>query len=170
VIDLHAPLGEDELEELDNLLLNRRGHEDEEDDPDRDEGVFEIAGLDGFLTAIVSSPDVILPSQWLPVLWGEAEPVWESAADCERSIGLILRHMNGIAGTLMECPDEFEPIVYERTVDGTTHTIVDEWCTGYMLAQSLVSESWEAAAPDSLGMLGPIALFGTEEGWEVLEA
>ena len=44
-------LSEAEIEALDNFLLYRTDEED--DDPDRDEGIIGISELDGFLTAIV---------------------------------------------------------------------------------------------------------------------
>lgn len=51
----HSPLTEDELQELEDFLLSE----------DMPENIMDIAGLDGFLTAIVCSPTVIMPSEWL---------------------------------------------------------------------------------------------------------
>jgi Uncharacterised protein family (UPF0149) len=37
--------------------------------------------LDGFFTALVIGPELVLPSQYLPVVWGTADsegPVWDS--------------------------------------------------------------------------------------------
>ena len=33
-----------------------------------------LSDLDGFLTGIVVGPELILPSEWLPVIWGGQEP------------------------------------------------------------------------------------------------
>ncbi len=38
---------------------------------DAPENCMMISDLDGFLTGVLCSPDLILPSEWLPVVWGE---------------------------------------------------------------------------------------------------
>ena len=66
--------------------------------------------MDGLFTALVSGPISAVPSQWLPVVWGDFEPVWGSQAELEEIFTLMVRHMNGIVHFLMESPEEFEPI------------------------------------------------------------
>jgi yecA family protein len=86
--DLSIPLSEAELDELTEILLARF---DEDSEPvDGDEGVLDVSELDGLLTAVVSSPVTILPSQWLPVLWGDFPPVFETEAEVERVFSLML--------------------------------------------------------------------------------
>jgi yecA family protein len=36
-----------------------------------------LSDLDGFLTGILVGPDLIMPSEWLPHVWGGEEPVFE---------------------------------------------------------------------------------------------
>jgi uncharacterized protein len=169
MMDLQTPLSERELADLDELLLHRPGHAEDDIDSDRDEGIIDVSELDGFMTAIVSGPDMITPSQWLPLVWGEVEPIWDSIRAGERAIGLMMRHMNGIAGTLLECPDEFEPVFLERTVDGETQVVVDEWCSGYVQGMMLSADAWADEAPESYELLHPIFLFGSDRGWAIAE-
>jgi len=59
--------------------------------------------LDGYLAAIVIGPITLLPSQWLPGIWGPSEddaPRYESMEQVQRILELIMRHMNGIAWAL----------------------------------------------------------------------
>ena len=37
-----------------------------------------LSDLDGFLTGIAVGPELILPSEWLPVIWGGDEPVFDT--------------------------------------------------------------------------------------------
>jgi len=37
-----------------------------------DDSILDVSELDGLLTAIVSGPNMIMPSQWLPDIWGAA--------------------------------------------------------------------------------------------------
>lgn len=58
---LTQTLSDKELDELDNFLMSDTTPEE----------VMDISMMDGFLTAIVSGPDTIMPSEWLPLVWGD---------------------------------------------------------------------------------------------------
>ena len=133
-------LNEAELDHLNQFLLDRIP-EDADDDytEDTDEGILDVSELDGFFTAVVSSPVMIPPSQWLPAVWGEYEPEWESEKEFENIFTLLMRHMNDIATTLMEQPEYFEALFQERVVKGKTYAIVDEWCEGYLRGVALAA-------------------------------
>lgn len=159
--DLFSPLTEQEYEELDEFLLSL----------DNDEGIFCVSELDGFFTAVVSGPEMIAPSQWLPMIWGddEAAPEWESEKAFERIFGLLIRLMNSISATLMEEPMEFEPCFLETIVEGESCAIVDEWCEGYMKAVALHPEGWAEMPMAYEDYLAPMLMFTTDEGWDQLE-
>jgi len=161
--DLSTPLSEAELAELDEALLNRF---DEDMEPvSGDEGITDVSELDGLLTAVVSSPVMIMPSHWFPVVWGDYPPVFETDAEVERVFSLMIRHMNGIAATLMNSPEDFEPLFEYREVDEREFTIVDEWCEGYTRGIELASDlgaSLDAAAEE---WLIPIRAFTEAADW-----
>lgn len=167
---LSQPLDDDELAQLDDFLLNRL----DDDTSDRiaavggDEGILDVSELDGLLTAIVSGPNVVLPSRWGPALWGMEEYTWDSVDQAQRILNLILRHQNSIADLLIHDPRSFEPMFLEREADGKTYVIVDEWCFGYMRGVTLDAKAWEV--PDTVDALQAIRLWGTEEGWKQLES
>jgi len=161
--NLFSPLNDEEIEQLDRFLLERI--DDDADTEGKDEGVVDISELDGLFTAIVSGPEIIQPSRWLPAVWGDFEPAWESNNDFESLLLLMVRHMNDIAATLMERPADFEPIFLEREVEGKTYTIVDEWCEGYMRGVALAAELWNAGGRQMTVLLTPIRAFTSETGW-----
>ncbi|MBT8429461.1 MAG: UPF0149 family protein, partial [Gammaproteobacteria bacterium] len=158
--DLNQPLDDDEIEWLREFLLDRI--DDDADTEGRDEGILDISELDGFLTAVVSGPVTVLPSQWIPQVWGDFEPVWEREHDVQKVMTLLMRHMNAIAVMLMEQPGDFEPIFLERSYEGKTYTIVDEWCEGYMRAVALAADRWELDASEMRELLAPIKVFQGE--------
>lgn len=160
---LFEPLNDDELDWLDRFLLERIT--DEEGAVGKDEGVLDISELDGFFTALVSGPESIPPSRWLPALWGDCVPVWETAEEFERVMSLLLRHMNDIASVLMESPADFEPMFLERTVEDKVYTIVDEWCEGYVRGISLAAEAWGEGGLEMDILLAPIRGFSSETDW-----
>ena len=167
---LSEPLDDEELKQLDEFLLTRIDAEasDRIAAAGGDEGILDVSELDGFLTALISGPNVIVPSRWLPAVWGVEEPIWESADQFQAIFGLIVRHQNSIAAMLLHDPQAFEPMFGEREVKGTTYFIVDEWCRGYMRGVSLDTYAWSGADVEQL--LRPIRLWGTEEGWRRIDA
>lgn len=153
----------EEINQLDRFLLDRI--DDEVDTEGKDEGILDLSELDGFFTALVSGPMVILPSHWLPVAWGDFEPTWDGVDDFEIIVSLMMRHMNGIVSMLMEQPQDFEPIFLERAVEGKTFTIVDEWCEGYLRGVALAADAWNTGGLEMGLLLTPIRAFTGETAW-----
>lgn len=157
------PLTDDEFEELDSFLLDVEGVDESMD----------ISMLDGFFAAILSGPKNILPSEWLCWVWdterGEDSPVYESLEHAQRIMGLLMRYMNQVAATLIETPEDYEPLLMENPNDGHPLPIIDEWCTGYMKGVSLDAAGWLTVTVGHPDWLSTIILYGTEEGWEQLK-
>jgi uncharacterized protein len=161
--DLSEPLSEEELDWLDEFLLYRI--DEDADCEGKDEGVIDIAGLDGLLTAVVSGPVVVPPSIWLPAIWGDFQPIWESEKVFSSILNLFVRHMNSISSLLMSQPDAFEPLFYERSVKDKTYTIFDEWCEGYMRGVALAADAWDRNSIEMKILLAPIAAFTREQNF-----
>lgn len=158
-----GPLTDEEIEELDQFLSNAEGIEESMD----------VSMLDGFLTAIVSGPKTIMPSEWMRWVWdmerGEDTPAFKNQAQAQRIIGLMMRYMNDIARTLQQAPDEYEPLLMENPNHGDPIPILDEWCMGYMKGVQLDPEGWLLVTVGKPDWLSTIILYGTEDGWEVLD-
>ena len=60
-MEYNLPLnGSIDLDALDDYLMSDHAPDDR----------MGLSDLDGFLTGIVVGPELILPSEWLPVIWG----------------------------------------------------------------------------------------------------
>ena len=103
---LDEPLTDTELDELEGFLASDAVPED----------CMDLEMLDGFLAAIVSGPESVQPSEWLPQVWSDggrsATPAYGNSGDAQRIMALILRHMVGIQRTLGESPTRFKPLLY----------------------------------------------------------
>jgi len=161
--DIFESLSEEELEWLDHFLLYRI--EDDADCEGKDEGVLDVSELDGLLTAVVSGPVVVPPSRWIPAIWGDFQPIWESEQEFQSVLSLFMRHMNSITSLLMDQGDDFEPIFHERAVEDKTYTIVDEWCEGYMRGVALAAGAWDQDSMEMKILLAPIAAFTEEQNF-----
>ncbi len=161
--ELELLLNDDEIDRLEQLLLYRI--DEDADYEGMDEGIFDLATLDGFFTAIVSGPVAIPPSIWLPVIWGDFEPEWESEEAFVEIVSLMLRHMNGIAQMLMQFPEDFEPLCEEHIVDERVIRIVDEWCEGYQKGVALTPDEWMSGGDEIESLLAPIVAFTGATDW-----
>ena len=158
-----GPLTDEELQELDHFLLDAEGIEESMD----------ISTLDGFLTAIVCGPKTIMPSEWMRWVWdlesGEDAPEFEDQTQAQRFLGFLMRHMNDIAQTLNQAPEQYEPLLMENPNGGDPIPILDEWCSGFMKGVDLDSEGWLPVIAGKPDWMSTILLYGTEEGWEALK-
>ena len=161
--NLFEPLSDEEIELLDQFLLDR--FEEVTEEEGWNEGVVEFSQLDGLFTAIVSGPVLIPPSTWLPAVWGDFEPEWQSKREFDDIYSLMARHMNDIAGMLMDEPEAFEPLFLEHIADGKLYTDVDEWCEGYMMGVALGADDWHASESPMAELLAPIQAFTLATNW-----
>jgi uncharacterized protein len=99
-----------------------------------------LSDLDGFLTAIVIGPELIMPSEWLPMIWGGEEPEFESATHAETIVGLIMGRHNEIATGFNADPEKFESIFWKRP---TGDVIVTNWAAGFLEAVDMRRAAWE---------------------------
>ncbi|MDD5248499.1 MAG: UPF0149 family protein [Rhodocyclaceae bacterium] len=163
-MDLTKPLSDKEFEELERFLMSDATLEES----------LDISMLDGFFTALIIGPNMVMPKQWLPHVWGETggqSMTWESTQQAGHMTELVMRHMNDIIWELKNDPDHYEPLIYEREHEGRHVLIIDEWCTGFIRGAMLDGQSWAPLfdSNESQGFLLPIILYGTESGWQQLE-
>jgi uncharacterized protein len=134
-----SPLSNEEIRELDAFLMS---------DATPDE-CMDIVTLDGFLSALAIGPELVPPSVWLPLVWGgEKEPVFDSSAQAERIIGILMHRFNDICRMFGESAAGFEPLLYTREVDGKTEWIGEDWCVGFMEAVYLSFDEWQPLFDD----------------------
>lgn len=132
-----------------------------------DDSVLCISELDGFFAAIVSGPEAVFPSQWLPALWGgeDQQPQWASEQELQRFVGLLITVMNNASTVLMQRPETYTAQFNVSSVDESV-VVVEEWCTGYMKGVAL--GNWPQLPDEQNTWLYAIALHGLDEHNHVL--
>jgi uncharacterized protein len=124
-------------------------------------GCMGLSDLDGFLTAIAIGPELIKPSDWLPVVWGEDEPEFATVEEAQEILALIMGRYNEILNELDTDPDAFEPIFW---ADEDEEPVVIDWATGFLEAVKIRPEAWEKLTedPDAGGLFAAILLIGSD--------
>jgi uncharacterized protein len=122
--------GSIDLDALDDYLMSNRA-------PDNCMG---LSDLDGFLTGIVVGPELVLPSEWMPIIWGGDEPLFETEQEMRTVLGTIMGRYNEITACFNTNPAEFDPIFLEGA-EG--EVIASDWASGFLDAVALRPKAWE---------------------------
>ncbi len=153
------PAGPVDLEVLDQFLMSEASPEN----------CMQLSGLDGFLTGIAIGPELIKPSEWLPAIWGDDEPVFENEEQVQTVIGAIMGRYNEILRELDTDPEAYTPIVWKGP-DG--QVIAADWAEGFRDAVRLRQDAWQPLFEDRQAnvVLTPIMVLCDEpEGGPLLK-
>jgi uncharacterized protein len=79
----------------------------------RDKGAMNLEMLDGFFAALICSPDLVPPSEYLREIWGgERVGEFQDEAEMQEFFDLIMRHWNSLARTF-NSSEPFLPFLLE---------------------------------------------------------
>jgi uncharacterized protein len=157
--NMMEPLSDSELDELDQFLLDLEAEES-----------MTLDMLDGFLHALVIGPETVMPSRWLPKVWGqEAGAMMPPADDMDQlnqMLGLVMRHFNSIVCGLEQSPPVLAPYWGMTRYDATREfEDAEMWAYGFCEGVKLSQAAWQALVshPDGQRWYRPIGLLGADE-------
>ncbi len=147
------PAGPVDLDALDAFLMSERAPE----------GSMGLSDLDGFLAGIAAGPELVLPSEWLPVVWGGGEPAFEGVDEARSVLGTIMGRHNEIVRALDAAPDEFDPAFWEGPDGGGI--VVTDWAAGFLDAVLLRAKAWEPLVRHSEAgaLVVPLLVLGADD-------
>ena len=127
-----------------------------------DDETMTLSQAQGFLTAVVSGPDLVMPSEWMPQIWGH--PEFDTEAQAQKMTGLLMRVYNEVAKGLKERRD-FGLLLEEwGSVDEEKSVVALPWCEGYLVGMALRPAAWAEHSDGDLGsLLLPIVLIARPE-------
>lgn len=138
---LHTPLSQSELAALEAFLMSEA----------TSEACMNLEELDGFFTALICGPETVLSSEYLPTVWGQedeaAGPMFESDAQAQQMMSLLMRYRDTIAATL-KAGEPYAPLLYEYKVEGTHRVSGRDWARGFMRGAFLRKEAWQLYIDD----------------------
>ena len=118
-----------------------------------------LSELDGFLTGIAVGPVPIMPSEWLPIVWGGVAPAFADDRQAQAALDAIVGRYEEIVAEVRD--DAVQPILW-RPADGTV--IASDWAEGFVQAMAFRPRKWERLAKsDACVLLVPIMLLLSDE-------
>ncbi len=135
--ELSAELSEEDYQQLENMLSRVVGGR-----------ISNLETLDGFLTALVISPELVRPSEFVPIiLSGETEEgdlVFESGKEVEQFYNILMRYWNDINRTFGS--GEFHmPYLIE---DDEGNVRGNDWAKGFLSGTQLQPDAWAGIVND----------------------
>jgi uncharacterized protein len=152
----HAILDQVDLEALDRFLMSDRSPPNS----------MMLSDLDGFLTGIAIGPELVLPSEWLPLVWGDEAPEFADESEAKAVLGAIMGRYNEILRHIDH--DAFDPIFW-ATRDGAL--IAADWAEGFLQAIMLRMDAWDRllkSKRDGQLLIPILALCGDQNGESLL--
>ena len=105
---------------------------------------MDLSQLDGFVAGLLVCPDLIMPSEWLPLIWGGDDPIFDGTADAQRLIAMVMEHYNAVSADLHRKRGRYSPVF---DIDVRHDEVLWElWIDGFDSAMQLRVESWDAIA------------------------
>jgi len=155
-----GPMSEDDIERLETLLWERAVPN----------GGMPLEMLDGYFSALACGPDLVLPSEYNRLIWGDPPPVWESIDEASESFYLVQGYWNHIVDRIARDPDaepdavapaimmpdgllahidgivESGEIPAALSEDDLSFPLASGWAVGFFLGVELREEAWDAWA------------------------
>jgi len=129
----------------------------------RDKHSMNLEQLDGFFAALICGPDIVLPSEYLPEIWGDDIVLEDASAEqpmLQEFTSLITRHWNAISDTL-HSGDVIMPSLLPDE-NGICHA--NDWANGFLRGMELRKKDWASLLRDEKhgGSLVPILALAHE--------
>jgi uncharacterized protein len=128
-IPVDGPLDDAEFDRLGDYLRATNPH------------AMNIETLDGYFSALICGPAMVLPSEYLPEIFG-ADHSFDSTDEATEILGLLMRHWNTIAKTLNNRRKEdaiYIPVLIE-TEDGVAKG--NDWANGFLRGVQAGGAGW----------------------------
>jgi uncharacterized protein len=123
----------DKLKRLETLLDNSEVMPD----------AMTVSELDGFVAGLLLCPDLIMPSEWLPEVWGlDDPPKFESDQQAKDTLDAVMAHYNRVADALARRDTAYGILIEEAESDELPFW--EFWISGFEQAMGLRPESWNA--------------------------
>lgn len=113
---LRRPLSDAEMDRLETFLATTRP------------SGMTLEMVDGYFTALICGPDMVMPSEYLPEIWGD-DFAFSNDEQAREIIGLLMRHWNTITAEFRSEPHVHEPILFEDE-NGVAHG--NDWAQGFL--------------------------------------
>ena len=121
--------------------------------PSRPAGTRRYHELQGFLFTVVSAPDRIPPSDWLPIVFSDQEVDYASRDEAQEILGQIMVLYNTVNAAVMDAPTLLPadcPLRDDVLANFEDAAPMAQWSRGFLLGHQWLEELWKEHLPEEL--------------------
>ncbi len=114
--------------------------------PSRPAGTLTYHELEGFLFTVVSAPELIPLSDWLPIVFGEQEIDYASSDEAQEIIGQIMALYNTTNAAVLDPPTRLPadcPLHDDVLANLEDEAPMAQWSRGFLRGHQWLEELWE---------------------------
>lgn len=121
------------------------------DSSERPDSTFTFQELQGFLFAVVCSPELVPPSAWFPIISDEKDIAFKDKMEAQKIMGLIMRLYNAINEAVLNRNNdmpwgcEFLESIEDNFDDELP---ISQWSLGFTIGHDWLAEVWDEYLPD----------------------
>ena len=121
--------------------------------PQRPKDTLTYPQLAGFLFSLGNGPELIPPSEWIPMVFNNQEALYETQDEAEQVLQAMMALYNDCVrerteGTVSLPPGcEIRPWLMENM---STDAPLSQWAQGFSMGYDYLEEVWNAYTPDEL--------------------
>jgi uncharacterized protein len=114
--------------------------------PRRPDGTLLYHELQGFLFAVLSAPEVVLPGEWMPAIFNDGEAGYQNLGEARRILRELMVLYNAVNAAITEeqvsLPDDCR--FREDILSNLDHDApIAQWSRGFMTGYEWLEDTWE---------------------------
>jgi uncharacterized protein len=119
--------------------------------PGRPPGTLRYHELQGFLFAIVTAPETVMPSEWIPEVFGGREAGFETVEEAQAILPELMALYNAVntpvVGGRATLPPDCK--FRRKTMANLDDTApISQWSRGFLAGYQWLQDDWDACVPD----------------------
>ena len=121
--------------------------------PQRPDGTLTYPQLAGFLFSIANGPELIPPSEWMPIVFNDHDAGYATLAEAEHVLQAMMGLYNDSTGqstagrALLPSGCEIRPQPLENL---EADAPLSQWAQGFSMGHDYLVEIWDEYTPDEL--------------------
>ncbi len=115
-------------------------------DPARPAGTLRYHELQGFLFAVASAPELVLPSEWQPIIFADEDADFASLDEAQEILGQITALYNSINAAVLDAQPLLPadcPLRDDVLANFDDDAPIAQWSRGFLLGHQWLAELWE---------------------------
>jgi len=141
--NIRKNLSKGEIEELKRFLVS----------PQRPDDTMCFQELQGFLFAVASCPEMVQPSDWLPIISDDEDIGFNDQSEAQKILNLIMTLFNQVNTVVLDRSDKMPPgCEFQNEIDANFEEVaaISQWSRGFMLGHDWLADVWDECVPESL--------------------